>query len=157
MEGGDDGDDLDDEDVADGEGGVEGGLGDSSGHTTTRSKDRNGSSMLTSSRGDSRGGVAPGVLRPGIVHRLDIGTSGLLVVAKREAAQRHLAAQFKARTVSVACKESYAAVEEVCAAPVMVMVILIVLHFYDCVPQLRGVVRRTCGAQLRAHMLQTYN
>jgi 23S rRNA-/tRNA-specific pseudouridylate synthase len=40
------------------------------------------------------------VLRPGIVHRLDIGTSGLVVVAKREAAQRHLAAQFKARTVS---------------------------------------------------------
>jgi hypothetical protein len=45
------------------------------------------------------GGV-PGVLRPGIVHRLDMGTSGLLVVAKRESAQRALAAQFKERTVS---------------------------------------------------------
>lgn len=44
-------------------------------------------------------GLAPGVLRPGIVHRLDLGTSGLLVVAKREGAQRHLSAQFKARTV----------------------------------------------------------
>lgn len=41
-----------------------------------------------------------GVLRPGIVHRLDIGTSGLLVVAKQERAQRALSAQFKARTVS---------------------------------------------------------
>lgn len=41
----------------------------------------------------------PGVLRPGIVHRLDLGTSGLVVVAKREVAQRALAAQFKARTV----------------------------------------------------------
>lgn len=48
-------------------------------------------------------GGQPGVLRPGIVHRLDIGTSGLLVVAKREGAQRDLSAQFKARTVSVRC------------------------------------------------------
>lgn len=44
-------------------------------------------------------GGASGLLRPGIVHRLDMGTSGLLVVAKREAAQRALSAQFKARTV----------------------------------------------------------
>ncbi len=40
-----------------------------------------------------------GVLRPGIVHRLDKGTSGLLVVAKNEAAHRGLCEQFKARTV----------------------------------------------------------
>ncbi len=33
-------------------------------------------------------------LRPGIVHRLDKGTTGLLVVAKTEAALRHLSAQF---------------------------------------------------------------
>ncbi len=39
------------------------------------------------------------MLRPGIVHRLDKGTSGLLVVAKQEAAHRALCAQFKARTV----------------------------------------------------------
>ena len=32
--------------------------------------------------------------RPGIVHRLDRGTSGLLVVAKHDTAHRHLAAQF---------------------------------------------------------------
>lgn len=38
-------------------------------------------------------------LRPGIVHRLDKGTTGLMVVAKTEPALRHLGAQFKARTV----------------------------------------------------------
>jgi 23S rRNA pseudouridine1911/1915/1917 synthase len=40
-----------------------------------------------------------GVLRPGIVHRLDKGTSGLLVVAKNDAAHRALAEQFAGRTV----------------------------------------------------------
>ena len=40
-----------------------------------------------------------GVLRPGIVHRLDKGTSGLLVVAKTELAHRDLSRQFKARSV----------------------------------------------------------
>lgn len=39
------------------------------------------------------------VVRPGIVHRLDKGTSGLLVVAKRDRAHRGLAEQFKAHTV----------------------------------------------------------
>ncbi len=38
-------------------------------------------------------------LRPGIVHRLDVGTSGLMVVAKTERAHQHLAAQFEARTI----------------------------------------------------------
>src|SRR5437588_5360419 len=42
-----------------------------------------------------RGGEA----RPGIVHRLDKGTSGLLVVAKSEAAHENLADQFRAREV----------------------------------------------------------
>lgn len=37
-------------------------------------------------------------LRPGIVHRLDVGTSGLIVVAKTDRAHQHLAAQFEART-----------------------------------------------------------
>jgi 23S rRNA pseudouridine1911/1915/1917 synthase len=37
--------------------------------------------------------------RPGIVHRLDVGTSGLIVVAKTDRAHQHLAAQFEARTV----------------------------------------------------------
>jgi 23S rRNA pseudouridine1911/1915/1917 synthase len=40
-----------------------------------------------------------GALRPGIVHRLDRGTSGALVVARNDAAHRALAAQFRARTV----------------------------------------------------------
>jgi 23S rRNA pseudouridine1911/1915/1917 synthase len=40
-----------------------------------------------------------GVLRPGIVHRLDRGTSGLLVVAKDDETHRALAAQFAGRTV----------------------------------------------------------
>lgn len=40
-----------------------------------------------------------GVQRPGIVHRLDKDTSGLLLVAKNDAAHHHLQAQFKARSV----------------------------------------------------------
>lgn len=40
-----------------------------------------------------------GVLRPGIVHRLDKGTSGLLVVAKSDAAHWGLTGQFKRREV----------------------------------------------------------
>ena len=41
-----------------------------------------------------------GDMRPGIVHRLDKGTSGLLVVAKNAAAHRELSEQFKARSVT---------------------------------------------------------
>ena len=40
-----------------------------------------------------------GVLRPGIVHRLDRDTSGLVVVAKNDRAYHFLARQFKGRTV----------------------------------------------------------
>lgn len=40
-----------------------------------------------------------GVLRPGLVHRLDKETSGVLLVAKNERAYRFLQAQFKARAV----------------------------------------------------------
>jgi 23S rRNA pseudouridine1911/1915/1917 synthase len=40
-----------------------------------------------------------GVLRPGIVHRLDRGTSGLMVVAKDDQTHRALAAQFASRRV----------------------------------------------------------
>lgn len=43
--------------------------------------------------GESLSGMN-GVMRPGIVHRLDKDTSGLLVVAKHDNAHRHLAAQF---------------------------------------------------------------
>ena len=43
--------------------------------------------------GDSLSGIG-GVRRPGIVHRLDKDTSGLMVVAKNDLAHRALAAQF---------------------------------------------------------------
>ena len=39
-------------------------------------------------------------LRPGIVHRLDKDTSGLILVAKNRVAQAYLSDQFKSRTVS---------------------------------------------------------
>lgn len=39
-----------------------------------------------------------GEKRPGIVHRLDKDTSGVLVVAKNDVAQAHLVSQFKAKT-----------------------------------------------------------
>ena len=39
-------------------------------------------------------------LRPGIVHRLDKMTSGLMVVAKNDETHRNLSEQFKARTVT---------------------------------------------------------
>ncbi|KAF1085583.1 Ribosomal large subunit pseudouridine synthase D [Sporotomaculum syntrophicum] len=40
-----------------------------------------------------------GVLRPGIVHRIDKDTSGLLMVAKNDLAHEHLAGQLKKHTV----------------------------------------------------------
>lgn len=43
--------------------------------------------------------TAAGAARPGIVHRLDKGTSGLMVVAKTESAHEQLANQFRAREV----------------------------------------------------------
>jgi 23S rRNA pseudouridine1911/1915/1917 synthase len=52
----------------------------------------------------SFGGIA-GVQRPGIVHRLDRDTSGLLMVARTDKAQHSLMAQLKARRV----KKTYVA------------------------------------------------
>ncbi len=48
--------------------------------------------------GDRLSGVG-GVARPGIVHRIDKETSGLLVVAKSDVAHQGLAAQFEKHTV----------------------------------------------------------
>lgn len=48
--------------------------------------------------GDALSGVG-GVKRPGIVHRIDKDTSGLLVVAKSDVAHQGLAAQFAAHSV----------------------------------------------------------
>ena len=47
--------------------------------------------------GDSLSGIN-GVLRPGIVHRIDKDTSGLLIVAKNDISHKHLAEQIKAHS-----------------------------------------------------------
>jgi 23S rRNA pseudouridine1911/1915/1917 synthase len=49
--------------------------------------------------GDSLSGIG-GVARPGIVHRIDKETSGLMAVAKNDAAHQHLSAQLKDRTLT---------------------------------------------------------
>ncbi|HEX2469156.1 MAG TPA: RluA family pseudouridine synthase [Candidatus Limnocylindrales bacterium] len=54
--------------------------------------------LLARAGGAEYGGIA-GVARPGIVHRLDRDTSGLLMVAKHDAAQQSLMAQLKARRI----------------------------------------------------------
>jgi 23S rRNA pseudouridine1911/1915/1917 synthase len=54
--------------------------------------------LLARAGGAEYGGIA-GVARPGIVHRLDRDTSGLLMVAKHDAAQRSLMEQLKARRI----------------------------------------------------------
>jgi 23S rRNA pseudouridine1911/1915/1917 synthase len=48
--------------------------------------------------GESLSGIG-GVKRPGIVHRLDKDTTGIMVVAKTDAAHQHLSRQFAERTV----------------------------------------------------------
>lgn len=47
--------------------------------------------------GDSLSGIN-GVIRPGIVHRIDKNTSGLLIVAKNDKSHLHLAEQIKAHS-----------------------------------------------------------
>jgi 23S rRNA pseudouridine1911/1915/1917 synthase len=54
-----------------------------------------------------------GVARPGIVHRIDKDTSGLLLVAKNDVAHKGLAAQLKAHS----CKRIYEAVVTGCIKP----------------------------------------
>jgi 23S rRNA pseudouridine1911/1915/1917 synthase len=49
--------------------------------------------------GDSLSGVG-GIARPGIVHRIDKDTSGLLMVAKNDTAHHHLSAQLADRSLS---------------------------------------------------------
>jgi 23S rRNA pseudouridine1911/1915/1917 synthase len=56
-----------------------------------REEDGYDEELLLPGQGDS--------IRPGIVHRLDKGTSGLLVIAKNEQVHRRLTEQFSARTV----------------------------------------------------------
>lgn len=54
-----------------------------------------------------------GVRRPGIIHRLDKDTSGLLIVAKNDFAHRNLSAQLKARKI----KREYIALVSGCVIP----------------------------------------
>lgn len=54
--------------------------------------------LLAHGDGSTWGGIA-GVQRPGIVHRLDRDTSGLLMVARHDLAQASLMAQLKARRI----------------------------------------------------------
>ena len=58
--------------------------------------------------GDSLSGIG-GVKRPGIVHRIDKGTSGLLVVAKTDAAHAGLSEQFAAHGVDGRLTRAYLA------------------------------------------------
>lgn len=53
-------------------------------------------------RGDAGGGLSTtgGAVRPGIVHRLDRDTSGVIVVARSETAHHALARQFEQRSVT---------------------------------------------------------
>jgi 23S rRNA pseudouridine1911/1915/1917 synthase len=59
--------------------------------------------------GDSLSGIG-GVKRPGIVHRLDKETSGVMVVAKNDIAHRGLAAQFADHGKTTALSRAYHAV-----------------------------------------------
>ena len=67
-------------------------------HPAPGNPDRTLVNALIAHCGDSLMGVG-GVRRPGIVHRLDKDTSGLIVAAKTDGAHQALAAQFQARTI----------------------------------------------------------
>lgn len=68
-------------------------------HPAPGNPDRTLVNALLAHCGDSLAGIG-GVKRPGIVHRLDKDTSGLMVVAKDELAQARLSADFAARRVT---------------------------------------------------------
>lgn len=68
-------------------------------HPAPGNPDRTLVNALLAHCGESLAGIG-GVRRPGIVHRLDKDTSGLMVVAKDEAAQAKLSADFAARRVT---------------------------------------------------------
>ncbi len=57
-----------------------------------------GKGALCEGLSDAHGATGP--IRPGIVHRLDMDTSGLLVIAKNDAVHRGLAKQFEARSTN---------------------------------------------------------
>lgn len=67
-------------------------------HPAPGNPDRTLVNALIAHCGDSLSGVG-GVKRPGIVHRLDKDTSGLIVVAKNDLAHQALSEQFAARSI----------------------------------------------------------
>jgi 23S rRNA pseudouridine1911/1915/1917 synthase len=67
-------------------------------HPAPGNPDRTLVNALIAHCGESLSGIG-GVRRPGIVHRLDKLTSGLMVAAKTDAAHAALAAQFAAHTI----------------------------------------------------------
>jgi 23S rRNA pseudouridine1911/1915/1917 synthase len=68
-------------------------------HPAPGNPDRTLVNALLAHCGESLAGIG-GVKRPGIVHRLDKDTSGLMVVAKNDAAHRALARDFAAHVVT---------------------------------------------------------
>ncbi|MGB9153312.1 MAG: RluA family pseudouridine synthase [Alphaproteobacteria bacterium] len=68
-------------------------------HPAPGNRDHTLVNALLAHCGDSLSGIG-GVARPGIVHRLDKDTSGLMVVAKNDAAHQALAKQFADRSLS---------------------------------------------------------
>ena len=68
-------------------------------HPAPGNPDRTLVNALLAHCGESLRGIG-GVARPGIVHRLDKDTSGLMVVAKTERAQATLSAQFADRSIA---------------------------------------------------------
>ena len=67
-------------------------------HPAAGNRDRTLVNALLAHCADGLSGIG-GVSRPGIVHRLDKDTSGLMVVAKTEAAHRGLAVRFADHTI----------------------------------------------------------
>ena len=67
-------------------------------HPAPGNPDRTLVNALLAHCGESLAGIG-GVRRPGIVHRLDKDTSGLMVVAKSDAAHARLSADFAARRI----------------------------------------------------------
>jgi 23S rRNA pseudouridine1911/1915/1917 synthase len=72
-------------------------------HPTHR--DRNGT-LLNALSYHINGGHSEGFIRPGLVHRLDRETSGLMIVAKNQAAHRVLSSHFRRKMV----EKRYAAI-----------------------------------------------
>ncbi len=78
-------------------------------HPTGRERTGTLVNALLAHCGDSLSGIN-GQIRPGIVHRLDRDTSGLLMVAKTDAAHFHLSAQLKDKTA----RRDYRAIVQGC-------------------------------------------